>query len=339
MFKVVSCAAILSLCVASPVSASPELLIEDFVGRVLIKTTSDSQISIVTEQNIDDVQIYESGKSLKIDGGIPKPNGRNCKGLHGSISISLFKSEKHGRIGGYKNLRDYPKITINAPKDTTLIVRNSIPFLIADDLGAANLNLSSCGKVQLGDLSNNLEAHIRGSADLYLGDIGGNADIEVHGSGGIDMGDAKDLRLEVSGSGDVDARNITSADISVRGSGDVELGNISGPLGVESRGSSDIDIGRVSGDFIYDGRGSGDLDIDSVIGRISVDVSGSGDVSIDGGKAQSLKVSASGASDFDFGGIAETADLYASGASDIYVKKVTGEVRSKETGAADIDID
>ena len=81
------------------------------------------------------------------------------------------------------------------------------------------------------------------------------------------------------------------------------------------------------------------MNIDSINGRISVDVSGSGDVSIDGGEASTVRVKASGASDFDFGGIAQTADLYASGASDIYVKKVRGEVRRKESGAADITID
>ena len=339
MFKTVLYAALLSLSMAVPVSASPELLIEDFVGRVQINTTSDPQISLETEQNMDGVQIIENDKSLIIDGGISNPNGKNCKGVFGSISIRLFKSERHGRIGGYKNLSDYPKITISAPRDTTLVIRNSIPFLVAGELGAAHLNLSSCGKVQLGNLSNELKANIRGSGDLYLGDVGGNADIEIRGSGDLDMGDAKDLQLKVSGSGNVDAGNIMSADIAVRGSGDVELGNVNGPLGVESSGSSDIEIGSVSGDFIYEGRGSGDLNIDSINGRISVDVSGSGDVSIDGGEASTVRVKASGASDFDFGGIAQTADLYASGASDIYVKKVRGEVRRKESGAADITID
>ena len=109
-------------------------------------------------------------------------------------------------------------------------------------------------------------------------------------------------------------------------------------MGVESCGSSDLGIGDVVGDFIYDGGGSGDLKVNSVSGRISVDINGAGDMSIYDGKATSLKVSASGASEFDFGGVAKTADLYASGASHIYVNKVIGDVRSRETGAADIDV-
>ena len=48
--------------------------------------------------------------------------------------------------------------------------------------------------------------------------------------------------------------------------------------------------------------------------------------------------STTGSSDFSFGGTAQSADLYASGASDIYVAEVTGEVRQKERGAADITV-
>ena len=339
MIKTLLYTTLLSLSVAAPAFAGPELFIEDFVGTINVKTTSASKISISRDENMKGVNLSEDGDSLKIDGGIQNPNGNDCKGYHGSFSISLFKSESHSRVGGYKNLDDFPKIDINVPKDTTLVIRNSIPFLNAGELEAADLNLSSCGKVNLGDLSGQLTANVRGSADLYAGDVGGNADIEVRGSGDVEMGDANDLRLKVTGSGDVDTGDVLFAEISVRGSGDVEIGDVNGPLGVESSGSSDVDVGDVLGDFIYDGRGSGDISVNSVTGRISVDIGGSGDASIDRGKASSLKVSASGASEFDFGGTAETADLYASGASDIYVNKVTGEVRRKESGAADIDID
>ena len=330
--------ALISAAMTAPAFAGPELFIEDFVGTVLVETTPDSTISISREDNMSGVNLYTDGGNLKIDGGIKNPEGNDCKGYYGSFSISLFKKQSDGRVGGYKNLDDFPKLSISAPKDTKLIIRNSIPFLTAGDLGAADLKLSSCGKVDLGHLSDDLMASIRGSADVDMGHVGGNATLEVRGSGDVTMGDAKDLYLKVSGSGDVEAGNVRAGEITVRGSGDVELGNVNGPLGVESSGSSDLDIGDVVGDFIYDGGGSGDLKVNSVSGRISVDINGAGDMSIHDGKATSLKVSASGASEFDFGGVAETADLYASGASHIYVNNVIGDVRSRETGAADIDV-
>ncbi len=339
MFKPIFYAALLSSFIALPAYAGPELIIEDFVGTINVETVSASKISITKDKNMKGVNLYQDGDSLKIDGGIEKPDGNDCKGYYGSYSISWFKKESRGDLGGYKNLEDFPNLTVTAPKDATLIIRNSITFVTADNLGSADLKLVSCGKVNLGDLSGDLLADIRGSGDLNLGDVGGSADIEIRGSGDVDMGNANELRLKVTGSGDVQAENVRSADVVVRGSGDVEIENVNGPLGIESSGSSDIDIGDVTGDFVYDGRGSGDLAISSVTGRASVDVAGSGDADIGGGKVSSLKVSASGASDFDFGGVADTADLYAAGASDIYVRKVTGEVRSKESGAADITID
>jgi len=339
MIKSIFYAGLLSLSLTAPAFAGPELLIEDFVGTLTVETTSASQITISREDNMKGVNLYKDAGSLKIDGGIKNPDSKDCTGFHGSFSISLFKSESRGRVGGYKNLSDYPKITINVPEDTNLVIRNAIPFLNANDLGSADLELSSCGKVNLGDLSGELKANIRGSTDLTVGNVAGNADIDIRGSGDVDMGNAKDMVLNVTGSGDIDAGDLGSADISVRGSGDVEIKNVNGPLGIKSSGSSDVDIGDVSGDFIYDGRGSGDLSVESVTGRISIDIGGSGDASINDGEASTLKVSASGVSEFDFGGVAETADLYASGASDIYVSKVTGEVRRKESGAADIDID
>ena len=331
-------AAILSAVMTAPAFAGPELFIEDFVGTILVETTTDPNIRVSHEDNMRGVNLFTDGGSLKIDGGINKPDGNDCKGYYGSFSISLFKKHNQGKVGGYKNLDDFPKLSLSAPKDTKLIIRNSIPFLTAGDLGAADLKLSSCGKVDLGDLSDELKASIRGSADLQMGHVGGNAALEIRGSGDVIMGDAKELYLKVSGSGDVEAGNVRAAEIKVTGSGDVELGNVNGPLGVESLGSSDLRIGDVVGDFIYDGGGSVDLRASSVSGRIFVDVNGSGDVSIHDGKAISLKVSTSGASEFDFGGVAETADLYARGASDIYVNKVIGEVRSRETAAAGIDI-
>jgi len=330
---------LLSVFIAAPALAGPELFIEDFIGTVNVETSSMSKISVVREDNMKGVNLYKDGDSLKVDGGIKKPNGNDCKGYYGSYSISWFKRESQGDWGGYENLEDYPILTIKAPKDTTLIIRNSIPFLTAGDMNTADVNLSFCGKVNLGDLSGDLQSKIRGSGDLIVGDVGGNADVEIRGSGDVEMGNVKDLRLKVTGSGDAEAGKVRSADIRVGGSGDVKIEDVSGPVSVESSGSSDVEIGAVTGDFIYEGRGSGDLSADSVSGRISVDVSGSGDVNIDAGETPVLNVSTSGASEFSFDGVAKNADLYASGASDIYVNKVTGDVRSKESGAADINID
>ncbi len=328
----------LAAALASPAFADgPELLIEDFVGTIKVVETSSSTIKVTREDNMKGVNLYEDGGSLKIDGGVEDPDGDKCKGYYGKYNIVWFKKESSGELGGYEDLEDYPQLTIEAPKDTALVIRNSIPFMTAGDLGSVDADLDHCGKVNLGDIAGDVRANIRGSGDLTAGNIG-NADISVRGSGDVEFNDAGHVEISISGSGDAEFENAQSAEISVSGSGDVEFEDIDGPLSVDSRGSGDFEAGNVNGDFVYDSRGSGDLDIDSVSGRISVDIRGSGDAHIDGGEASELRVSTTGSSDFSFGGTAQSADLYASGASDIYVAEVTGEVRQKERGAADITV-
>jgi len=324
---------------ASPAFANgPELLIEDFVGTVKVENSGSDKISITRKENIKGVNFITQGRDLKIDGGIEKPDGSDCKSYYGKYNITLFKKNGSGEFGGYENLEDYPQLTIQAPEDAVMIIRNSIPFLTGENFGEADLELSSCGKVTLGDVSGDLRSNIRGSADLKAEDVGA-VDIDIRGSGDVVIESAEFVSLSVAGSGDAEFGNVQGANVSVSGSGDIQFDNIDGSFAAESRGSGDIEAEDITGDFIYDAGGSGDLDIGSVTGhRLSIAVSGSGDVDIDDGNVASLQISASGASEVSFDGTAENADLVATGASDIYVNKVTGEVRSKERGAADIDV-
>lgn len=315
---------------------NPELFIEDFVGTIKIENGSSDNISILSDKNMSGVNLAEQSNSLKIDGGIERPDGNKCKGYYGSFSFGLFKKEKSGGFGGYEDLEDYPQITVRVPKDTTLVIENSIAFVTGEDLGETDLDLRYCGKVNLGNVTGALGADIRGSADLTAGNVG-NVDVDIKGSGDLDVQNAGFVVLSVAGSGDADFENVKSADVRVSGSGDISFGDIDGSLAAESRGSGDIDADDIAGDLIYDGAGSGDLDVGDVMGeRIAVDISGSSDVRINGGDVQTLTVTAKGSSEVDYDGTAENADLIATGSSDIYVNKVTGEVRSKERGSADI---
>lgn len=339
MLKTLTLAALATTMLTGTAFANgPELFIQDFVGTVKIENSASDNISITRDKNMKGVNLVEQGDNLKIDGGISDPDGNKCKSYYGSYSLGFFKKEKSGEFGGYEDLEDYPQITVRAPKDAILVIENSIAFVTAEDLGGTDLDLRYCGKVKLGDVVGDLRANIRGSADLTARNVG-NVDVDIKGSGDLDVQNAKLVNLSVAGSGDAEFENVNSADVRVSGSGDISFGNIDGSLAAESRGSGDIDAGDVAGDVIYDAGGSGDLDIGDVTGdRISIDVSGSGDVDIDGGDVQILSITASGASDVDYDGTAENADLVATGSSNIYVNKVTGEVRSKERGSADISV-
>ncbi|MEP3889706.1 MAG: DUF2807 domain-containing protein [Hellea sp.] len=339
MLKTLTIAALATTMLTGTAFANgPELLIEDFVGTIKIENSSSNNISITRDENMKGVNLVEQGDGLKIDGGIAKPESDKCKGYYGHYNFDLFKKKTSGDFGGYEDLEDYPQITVSVPQDAVLVIENSIAFVTAEDLGGTDLDLRHCGKVNLGNVKGDLRANIRGSADLTTKDVG-DVYVDIKGSGDLEVQKAGFVSLSVAGSGDADFDDVLGADVSVSGSGDISFENIAGSLGATSRGSGDIEAGNVAGDFIYEAGGSGDLDIGDVVGkRISIDVSGSGDVEIDGGNVQTLNITASGASEVDYGGTAETADLVATGASDIWVDKVTGDVRSKERGAADISV-
>ena len=334
----ISASLVTTLLTGTAYANGPELLIEDFVGTIKIENGSSETISIIRDKKMSGVTLVEQGENLKIDGGIERPDGNKCKGYYGHYDLTIFKKNRDGKFGGYEDLEDYPQITLRVPKDTVLIIENSIAFLTAEDLGAADLDLRSCGKVNLGHVAGELRADIRGSADLTARDVG-NIDVDIIGSGDLDIENAGFVALSMAGSGDADFANVKSVDVRVSGSGDISFGDVDGSLAAESRGSGNIEAEDITGDLIYDAGGSGDLDIGEVLGeRISIDISGSGDVNIDGGEVQWLKVAASGASEVDYDGTTENADLVATGASDISVSKVTGEIRRKERGAADISV-
>ena len=297
MLKIVTISALATTLLASTALANgPELLIQDFVGTIEVENSESDDISILLKKNMQGVNLVEQGDNLKIDGGISEPDGQKCKGYYGRYDLSFFKKKSTGEFGGYKDLEDYPLITVSVPKNTVLKIENSIAFLNAADLGEAELSLRYCGKVNLGNIDGPLRADIRGSTDLTALNVG-DVNVDIRGSGDLDVQNAGSVKLSVAGSGDADFENVTAADVRVSGSGDISFADIDGSFAAESRGSGDIDALDVAGDFIYNAAGSGDLEIGDVTGRrISIDVSGSGDVNIDGGNVKILAITASGAS-------------------------------------------
>ena len=71
-----------------------ELFIQDFVETVKVENSVSDNISITRDKNMKGVNIVEQGDSLKIDGGIERPEGNKCKGYYGSFDIGFFKKNK-----------------------------------------------------------------------------------------------------------------------------------------------------------------------------------------------------------------------------------------------------
>jgi len=325
---------------ASPAFADgPTLTIENFVGRINVETAPGQDLQIIDAKRDAGVDISDRSNNLTIDGGIEKHDSKRCKGYYGNISWSLFgKKEKSDQIGGYENLDDLPELTISAPDNAHIIIKNTIPFGTIGDVGSTDVQVKHCGQLTFGNIETMGKFNIHGSGDIEAGNLG-SLQANITGSGDMNFGNvAKDASISVRGSGDASFGDAETLDITVSGSGDIEFETVSEALSIDSSGSGDVSGESTYGTLTYESRGSGDFNIDEVNGQADIKVAGSGDVDIDSGDVSYLKIKATGSSHVDFDGTTMDANLRASGASDIYVNKVTGQVTADESGASDIDI-
>lgn len=330
-----TCAAIASVGITSPAFASDTLEIRNFIGTI---NWSNGDMNVDVEKNKGDTDI--SGRNdITIDGGQENIDGKKCKSSYGSFSMDWFGKEKSGNFGGYEDLEDYPILTINLPKDTNVVVQNSIIFTDgAPSIGAADLDLRHCGSVSLGDIEETLALNSRGSGNVDVGNTG-QIVASLKGSGDLSGENSGEVLIQSQGSGDVDLEDVGALEVKTQGSGDFTAANVDGDATLLSRGSGDIELGDVSGSLSYASSGSGDLEVDSVTGAaLDISSSGSGDIDIDGGEVGTLTAVARGSATIEFAGEAENANLRASGSGDIRVDRVSGSVEIKSSGSGDVNI-
>jgi len=332
-------AAMLAL-IASPAYADgPVLEITNFIGQIYVsETDSDIEVSGETSSTLN-----QSGDTVLINGEETIKNS-NCRNVNGNISLSFGKSSWGWTKGGYKDLDDYPRLKIKAPANTHLIIKDSVVFGTVSNLGSADLHISSCGNLDVGNINGPLDAYISGSGDLTVGDVSNETTVKISGSGDFQAGDVTDLQIKVSGSGDGSFGNVTvsardATEVSVSGSGDLEIAKINGDADMRLSGSGNAEIEALHGSLIYEGRGSGDIVIDDIIAeRVSVRTGGSGDVDVNDGTIGTLLVTASGSSTLDLDIIAEDVMIKSSGSSDVNIDDATGERDIRVSAAGDVRI-
>ncbi len=325
--KFLSCAAsaaafTATMMIAAPSASAAEfsaLEITNFIGRIEVQTGPNFALEITQEARTKNISYEDTGRSLSIDGNVRRPSSKGCKGYYGNLSWSTDTSETRKQFGGYKNLEDYPQLTITAPESLVLNISNSIIFGSAGNVAAVNLSDSHCSRFDIGNVT-----------DFLVMDIGG--------SGAFDIGDAGRADINVSGAAQAGVKSSGATALYTSGSSDAEIGQINGNVTLGASGSSDIEIGNVAGTVDVNTSGSSDVRIDSVSGPLKVGSSGSSSVQIEDGRALTAVMRASGSADIAFDGTAQSADLSAGGASSISIDRVTGDVQTRTSGSADIDV-
>lgn len=316
--------------------AEDSLEIRDFIGSI---NWSNGPMSVDVQKNKGDTKV--SGRSdVTVDGGFDKIDGSDCKSSYGSYDFDWFGKKKEGRFGGFDDLDDLPVLNITMPKDTKLVIRNSVVFTDGNpNIGEADLELRHCGSVTLGDVENTLALDSRGSANVTVGKTGQIA-ASLKGSGDLSGGNSGDVLVKSRGSGDVELGDLASLEISLHGSGDLEASDVNGPVEMTSHGSGDAELNNVDGSLTYSGHGSGDLEVSSVVGsELYLKSHGSGDIDVGGGDVEDLEIIVRGSATVEYSGDAENANLSASGSGDIRVDRVSGVAEIRTSGSGDIDID
>lgn len=332
----ISSAALAGLAFAPAAFAGDTLEIRDFIGSI---NWSNGPMSVEIEKNAGDTKV--SGRSnMTVDGGFEKIDGSDCKSGYGSFNIEWFGKKKEGRFGGFEKLKDFPVLNITVPRDTKLVIRNSIIFTAGSpDIDEADLELRHCGDIDLGDIEHTLALDSRGSADVTVGSTG-QIVASLKGSGDLTGGNTGDVLVKSHGSGGVELGNAASIEMSLHGSGDLEAFDVGGLVEISSHGSGDVELNEVAGSLTYSSHGSGDLDVVSVTGKqLYLKSHGSGDMDVGGGNVESLIVKVGGSGTAEYSGEAKTGKLSSNGSGDILVNRVSGVVEINSSGSGDVEID
>lgn len=279
--------------IAAPAMAT-DINIQDFVGKITIVEGSDGLT--VVRAGEGDLQYRQSSDLIEIDGNTTrKERGETCNGPGGNWNISIGGWSSSGET----RLEDQPELEISVPAGSSLAIKDSYTWLIADvDLGDANLEIGGCYDTTLANTT--------------------SLTIEKSGSGDIEAGTTGPTRIEKSGAGDIDILATASFTLEQSGAGDVEIETITGPANIEKNGSGDVEIERL-------------------FGNLSVEKSGSGDVDVDGGDISTLLIRNSGSGDVNVHADIIDADVRGSGSGDIYVKSVSGTLTKQMSGSADFN--
>ncbi len=325
----------------SPIASAknaPTLTIENFVGRIEIITSDGANLDVTRSSSASKTSYEETGHSLTVDGNIRKPDSKGCDGNRAIWSFTRNdESTNDGMWGGYKNLDDFPKLTITAPSNVHLVTRNTILFAKAGNIGSADITESHCGYITLGDIAGDARVTLNGSGDVHAGNAG-NVITALSGSGDISFHNVANAEISLRGSGDINIDSSHNTSISLRGSGDVEIDAVDGPLEVSISGSGDVSLGDVNGNVSLTSSGSSDIEIDSMDGALEITSRGSSGIEIGGGNASPVDISVGGSGTVEFSGKAHDVDLSVSGSGDIIVDHATGRIATRISGSGDIEV-
>lgn len=241
--------------------------INNVSADVDIQVTDGDKITIKAEgpaSKINDIDFIEredivfvKGKCESNTSGISIVSGRGSISIGGSHSGGIITSGGNISIGGChisggnisigsgSELESDTKITVNVPKETSVIISKV------------------CGQVNIGDTEGSLQANIAGDNRINAGRVK-DAILNVQGSGDINVQEVNgNLIVQIAGSGDVRVKRgkVSMLNVNITGSGDARYNGEAENANLNIVGSGDINVAFVKNRPIKNIVGIGDINI------------------------------------------------------------------------------
>ena len=242
-------------------------------AAILVVTPEDRADVVVTVTGGDrlpPLKVRDGDGRLVFDGGL----GRRVRGCSSGSPYSVNINDL-----GEVSESELPRIEIKTPRTLDLAVSGGVATTVGPS-DTATFSFAGCGPATLGDVKGELEVDAAGTGDVR-GGAAQSARIQIAGSGEVDLGVVtQGLEASIAGSGSARAKSVTGAlDASIAGSGDVVInGGAISKADISIAGSGDVVVDAPVVDLDASIMGSGDVKVASVSGTLERSVMGSGGV-------------------------------------------------------------
>ncbi len=246
-----------------------------FIGTIEIKRGTRLDYSYEPGTvGFDQPKANVTTNELRLDGG-HRSGPNQCRQNNNRLR---FRMEG----GKLKPSQDFPRLTVTVPDDVSVVVELLGGQADLGDIGALDVSLNGCGRVDFGSVLRTANINLKGSGDIE-GDTASSAKIKLDGSGDISLDYVSgDVSADLTGSGDIVVERMSgSLDAKLRGSGDITVdeGDLK-DIAADLTGSGDISFNGSAETVSVLLKGSGDVYVARSTGNVSVSRSGSGDVRI-----------------------------------------------------------
>lgn len=260
------------LCASSAhAQEKPRILeISNFIGQIEVKTSPNAPFTVNFEQG---KAFKASQKNANITAiiSIDQIDGSkiNC---NSSVTGKVFK------IGDKKyRPEDFPKVIITMPSENGFRIKDAAIDGIVGDIGGAALKLSSCGKLQVGNIAHALELESDGATNVQTGNIGEYARINIDGAASVKTGNIKGIAdVKIDGVGSLNANSANGVKLELDGTGSVKINGGKGPFDVNLDGTGSLDYDGVAINPKVRIAGVGSVKVREIIGNKDVKVEGIG---------------------------------------------------------------